>query len=512
VEGREPETAAADSYETVPYPELIHPHTHPDRLAVAGRLLGMRPAAADACRVLELGCGPGVNLVAMAQDLPRSHFVGIDSSPQHVARAREIIEAAALTNVDVRLGDIRSWDAGSDRYDFVLAHGVYSWVEADARSALLRVIGHVLAPEGLAFVSYNTYPGWFVLRGIREMMLFHARGEQDPVTRARKGAELLTFLLEHVDAQSSGYATDLARCKNALESRFGLLETERVASILHDELAPVNEPVFFHDFARRAESVGLQYVAEADLRGSTPVGLTPDLVRGIRGLASDLTSLEQYMDFVSNRTFRQTLLCRIEVSLNRTLTPGGGVLEDLFLFSETTPPDDLDALMAGAALRVIAGDAQIVTDHALSKAALGVLAAASPRSLPWTALVAQAADVAGSHPVAGEDLDRLSATLLRAFFASRSLVALSTLPDRFTTRVSSRPVVGPLVRLLAASGQPRVPNRRHERIVLDPLALPVVASMDGRHALDELRCVYTREDQPLESLLESLARSALLVS
>jgi hypothetical protein len=328
--------------------------------------------------------------------------------------------------------------------------------------------------------------------------------------RVAKGAELLTFLVDHADAQDSVHGVNLARHKAAIENRSGLLESERVTSILYDDLAAVNDPVYFHEFVACAEAADLQFVAEADLRGSTPVGLAPALVSGIRALATDVVSHEQYMDFVRNQAFRQTLLCRQDVRLTRTLSVSRQSMQDLFIFSAITPPENVDAVMAGGALRVTVGDAELVTDHPLSKAALAVLAAAAPRSLSWDDLVRHAAAIPRSGAATPADLDMLSATLLRAFFTSRSLVGLSTLRDRFTTAVAPRPAVSPLVRLLASGGQPRVPNRRHERVLLDPPALRAVAAMDGTIPVDDLRPLYSRTGQPLEALLAWLARSALL--
>lgn len=482
----------------------------------------MAPASIESCRVLELGCGPGVNLIAIAQDFPQSQFTGVDSFPGHAVRGSHIIRALGLQNVSVVQGDIRTFDAGSTRYDYIIAHGVYSWVETDVRDALLRVIRDNLAPQGIAIVSYNTYPGWFMLRAVREMMLFHGRDAADPVDRVAKGTEIVGFLLEHLDPGTNLYAANLAAYRHALEERFGLAEHERIASILHDELSVVNEPVFFHEFMRKVQAADLQYVAEADLRGSTPTGLAPGVVRRIRTLAQDLTSLEQYMDFLLNRTFRQTLLCRSEVPLARTLTSARTALEHLHLSTSASAPDDPGLLQPGVVLRMSAGGAEIATDHVLSKAALLVLAWASPRSCAWDSLVRESASVAKQTP-ASEDLDVMAATLLRGFMTSRSLVALGTAADRFTTTVSSRPRCAPLVRFLASEGQARVPSKQHERILLDPIAMAIAVHLDGHCSLDDLEGTYqgyrhriaAREssqgqDGTFETMMERLARSALL--
>ena len=49
-----------------------------------GKLFGLNTAAPTQCRVLELGCAAGLNLIAMAALLPESTFVGIDLSPVQI--------------------------------------------------------------------------------------------------------------------------------------------------------------------------------------------------------------------------------------------------------------------------------------------------------------------------------------------------------------------------------------------------------------------------------------------
>jgi methyltransferase-like protein len=484
----------------------------------------MRAARIDCCRVLELGCASGVNLIAMAGDLPESEFTGIDGSAVHAARGAALVRAIGLQNVRISHEDIRGFEPGLLRYDFIIAHGVYSWVDDDVREALLRVIRDSLAANGIAFVSYNTYPGWFMLRAVREMMLFHARHAQSPLERVEKGSEIVTFLLDHLDPRTNVYAANLAIYQNALEERFGLSQSERLASILYDELSPVNEPVFFHEFMRRAGEAELQYLAEADLRGSTPAGLPPAVVRQIRDLAADLTSVEQYMDFLINRTFRQTLLCRKEVVLTRSLRSGRDVLQDLYFWTTASPAVDYDVVRPGLTLRLSADGSELATDHLLSKAALLVLASASPRSMSWDELVRDAAAMTAEAEPSRQDQDVLSATLLRGFLTQRALVGLSTVPDRFTSAISAAPRCAPLVRLLASEGQRRVPNKRHERVVLGPLAMEVAQRLDGAHGAEGLRPVYERRARELkeqgipvpdvettfESLLSWFARAALL--
>ena len=144
----------ATSYDEVPYPRLAFPLTHPSHLATIGRLLGFASADVENCRVLELGCASGANLVPIAYALPKSRFIGIDFSERQVSDGREFIAALGLSNVSLERLDIlhvaeslRDSDCASRRdatawasagpFDFIIAHGIYSWVPDPVKDALL---------------------------------------------------------------------------------------------------------------------------------------------------------------------------------------------------------------------------------------------------------------------------------------------------------------------------------------------------------------------------------------
>src|SRR6516165_7913322 len=152
------------SYDEIPYSNNAFYHTHPDCLATVATLFGMKPAPVQACRVLELGCGRGGNLIPMATSLPTSRFVGIDLSARQIAGGQEAVESLGLTNVELKQLSILDVDSDFGRFDYIICHGVYSWVPAAVQEKILEICAQNLAPSGIAYISYNCYPGWH-LRG-----------------------------------------------------------------------------------------------------------------------------------------------------------------------------------------------------------------------------------------------------------------------------------------------------------------------------------------------------------
>ena len=157
-------------YDEVPYPGRAFAQTHPDRLATMATLYGLQPAPPSACRVLELGCGDGGNLLPMALALPESTFVGIDVAAGAIERARSLADDLDLENISFELLGIEHYEAPPGSFDYVIAHGVYSWVPEQVRDDLLAVCGRLLSEHGVAYVSYNSMPGHRTRQTLRDML------------------------------------------------------------------------------------------------------------------------------------------------------------------------------------------------------------------------------------------------------------------------------------------------------------------------------------------------------
>ncbi len=307
----------ATSYDDIPYPRLAFPLTHPSRLATVGRLLGMRPAGVATCRVLELGCAGGGNLVPMAYTLPGATWVGIDLSDRQIGEARTFAAAIGLANITFEPLDIAA-AAGVLRprfgeFDYIIAHGVYSWVPDQVKAALLAASRDLLAPEGIAYVSYNCYPGCQPREMLRRMCQYHGRAVGEPRAYAAETRKFLDFLLRALPTDGDVYRT-------ALREQAAGLAAESDEVLLHDDLERDNDPCYFHEFISRAASQGLQYLGDAHFGQMFGVGIATAALERIRA-AGDVLVTEQYLDFLYGRSLRTTLLCRSDRQLVRQIDP-----------------------------------------------------------------------------------------------------------------------------------------------------------------------------------------------
>ena len=299
------------SYDTVPYPSLPIRRSHPSLLAAMGRLLPLmwRPRK---CRVLELGCAAGGNLLPMAADFPDASFLGIDASAQQVADGQAAIRATGLANIEIRTEDLSAFPADAGLFDYIICHGVYSWVPRPVQDRIMAIGRRHMHPNGVFFLSYNTYPGWHLRGAVRDMMRFHARRIKDPREKIAQSRALLAFLVKSAGGSGEAY-------QKLLRDEAGVLAAQPDSYLFHEHLEDDNEPLYFHQFVERAEAAGLQYLANADFSTMLPANFGAEIA-GMLGNVSRL-SQEQYLDFLRNRTFRASFLCQSERGLAISIDP-----------------------------------------------------------------------------------------------------------------------------------------------------------------------------------------------
>jgi len=488
-----------NSYDELPYPSQAFVQTHPDRLATLARVFGLQPPPIEDCRVLELGCAAGGNLIPMAYALPGSRFTGVDLSARQVAEGRARIEALGLSNVRIEEASITDVDERWGAFDYVICHGVYSWVEPAVQDWILRIAGRLLAPQGIAYVSYNTYPGWHLRESVRHMMRFHAMPFDTPAERIEQARALLDFLAGAVPQEGNAYGRVLAR-------ELELLARCSDSYLYHEHLEPTNAPLYFHQFAERAAAHGLQYLAEADFAAMLTGRFPPEVAATLEGISADIIHLEQYMDFVRNRQFRQTLLCRQGLKVRRALSPA--VMQGMYVASAARREGE-GALDLDPRVEVTwraAGGALATASHAVSKAALALLAQRWPLGWPLEELLAEACRMA-NRP---DDVALPMQDLFQCFLSG--VLELRSWQPPCTSGLSDWPRASACAVLEAASSDV-VTSLRHEAVRLEPLALALLPLLDGRNdrvALEQ-RLAGTADTEAIARSLGSLARQALLI-
>ncbi len=452
----------AASYDSLPFGSRAIRESHPSHLAAVGRLFGLVTPPPETARVLELGCAEGGNVLPMAVGSAGATFLGIDLSERQVAAGERRRATLGLGNVELRVADVAAFDPGPGTYDYVVAHGLYSWVPEPVAEALLALAGRVLSPGGVAYVSYNTYPGWHLRGLVRDLLVRGTRGLESPAERIGRARELLAFVSENARDRSPAYGEALRDAA----SQFSLYDAAR---LFHEWLEEDNRPVWFLDFAARAARHGLEPLADARL-GAMPMGrVKPDVDDLLSARATGRLEKEELLDVLRNRAFRQTLLVRSPAPGREE--PDPAALEDLLFTTELVPAPGNGP---GTTFRGPAGS--LSTDDPALVSALRTLHEALPRALPLASLAGGAAEA-------------LRPALLRCIASGVVEARVGEVPC--APAAGDAPVASPLARLEAAGG-PLVTSLAHRNVELDPAALLLLRELDGR---------------PREAIARSLARN-----
>lgn len=428
--------------------------------------------------MLELGCGDGANTLSLAAALPGAQFLGIDAAASAIARGSELARAAGLRNARLLCADLEDLPGELGSFDYVIAHGVYSWIPPRVRGALLACCRAHLNPHGIAFVSYNAYPGSYLRDMTRDILLYHLRAIEDPAARLAGAQELMRTIVA-IEAPSP-YA-------QALREQLERMLRYSDALLFHDDLAEISTPFYFHEFAAHAAAHGLQFLAEAELADSQMRDVPDSAARLMAALPEDVVVREQYLDFFRNRMFRQTLLCHAEAPVRRTLEDRA---LEAFAFSSPARPHEGEGEEEAGALPADGPDQEpgetfltpegftITTSELLVAAAMRALGQAWPAAPSFAELLAVARAAAGPEVSAELVAQRLRAVLLEAHLAR--IVQLYGCASALAARPSEHPRASALARAQSAAGAQTVSSLLHANARLEGALEPrLLALLDG---------------------------------
>jgi len=399
------------------YGDFTFEETHPGNLAAIASLVGLNPPTVESSRVLEIGCGTGFNLLAMSQSLPGAQCTGLDYDPLHINRANEVSTAIGARNADFRCASIADFHAQPDSFDYIIAHGIYSWVPAAIRDCILDVIRQSLAPNGIAYISYNVFPGW------------HLRGPiGDALRQFPNPRQALDTLTANLISPDSLYARNF-------QAEWAETSKQPDYYILHEYLVPNSAPTYFHEFAAHTATHNLQFAAEANFF-SNSFAQPDDVQSRLEAAGPGLLPREQYLDWLVGRFFRQSLLCHSSLAI------------------ETPHPESLLAL-------------NVVPDPGKC---------ADVADDMFRAVLEQSPAPASQFDLLGMPQEFVAAVLWSGW--REGLWSLRAGPPPPPAAISAKPVACPLARYQAAAG-PTVTNRYHRRVQLTPEERELLQTLDG---------------------------------
>lgn len=322
--------------EDVLYKTFARRETHPARIGALARLYGLDAAAPDRCSYLEIGCGDGGNIIPLAVRNPHSTFLGIDRSERLIEKGRADSKALGLSNIELHCADISAYDVSPDSYDYIVCHGVYSWVSIEVQRAILRTAKKALRAHGVALISYNTFPGWRQRGVIRDILQVGAAASGEALTDRARYSAAMQFLERIVSERSNSEDMYGAYLKESYDR----LRQSEPSYVIQEFLGNHNSPVLFRDFMRDATESGFQFLSEARVVMMSEDDLSSPMKQFLASFGDDVVGREQGLDICRNRMFRETILCHSDRSLVRGLKVD--VFKELYFVANYVPVTTVD--------------------------------------------------------------------------------------------------------------------------------------------------------------------------
>jgi len=475
------QTLQSTSYNEIPYESFPFQQTHPDRLATIAKLFGLQSPDVETCKVLEIGCASGNNLIPMAEYLPKANFLGIDLSANQIDEGNKLLKNLGLPNIELRCQNILDFNEET-KFDFIIVHGIYSWVPAPVQEKILTISKKNLSPDGVAYISYNVLPGWHMRGMIRDMMLYHSGKFPDNESKIKQAKGLLEFLSKSVQGDKNPYGL-------FLKSELEILKKQNDGYFFHEFLEENNFPVYFHEFSSATNRHGLKYLGDTDVRTMSTRDLTPEAQQLLTKTPS-MIETEQYMDFLRNRMFRTSLI--VHDNKNPVYNLNSAAIVNFNVTSTLTPAEpnmDLHSTKPG---QFTAHDGTTIgTTEPLMKAALLCLYESSPNSMTVGEIIEGACKKLGSKPpVAADEIAKVTAQIGQTFITAYTSLPvgsleLTTRPIKRSLLISSKPRAFKLAQIQAGMiGM--VTNPRHQMIRLGDFVKVLLPMLDGKTTIAEI--------------------------
>lgn len=480
--GAQEEVVSALAYDEVPYSSYPFSQTNPLLLQGIGKIFGLNAPDPRRARILEIGCAAGNNILAIASQYPESSCTGFDYSARQVEIGRQALRELGIKNLELK--HLSALDITRDfgQFDYIICHGVLSWVPPEVQRKIIEICSANLSAEGIAYVSYNTLPGWNSVRSARDMMLYHTQRYNTPAEKAQQARLLLKFIGDSMRANSNPMAT-------VIDRELDMLTRHPDYYLLHDHLEEHNYQFYFHEFMAMAEENNLQYLAETSLEKMYSGNFSSEIAT-VLATSSDIVRTEQYMDYIYDRRFRSTLLCHKDRILNRKLS--SDMLMDGWILNRFSIPPGFAAQAIGTPgpLKFEAPSGMaLTTDDPVIHALVQVLWEQKNRPIRMDALVAQvhAKLEKAQHPAAARGgnalADMLCQHVMRYLFIGGLYYYAHDMP--FTTAISEKPATSALARHQART-QTWITTQRQDHLSLAPFDAALIRYLDGSNDAEAL--------------------------
>lgn len=311
------------TYDEQVYTSNAFHFSSPGHLRAAAHLYNLDSVPLENARVLELGCAGGGNLLPFAIAYPNAHVVGVDLSTVQIEQGQQVVQALGLKNLHLKAMSLTDITPEFGQFDYIISHGVFSWIPPEVREAMMRIVRDNLAPNGVAYISYNTYPGWKAGDIVRDAMLLHSHSAQNEADKLTSAKAMLNLLSEGI-APGNALAP-------SLRAAVAQVRTHSDYYIAHEYLEIFNNPCYLLEFVNMADQHNLTHAGDVEphVEISSTYGANVQLHHSLVAMGQPREVRQQYLDFAVGRNFRKSLIVHKERSANIPKSPDLDKLTDL---------------------------------------------------------------------------------------------------------------------------------------------------------------------------------------
>lgn len=471
-----------NKYDEKQYESYSYSLTFPEHLQTVGTLFGLKPAPYRKARVLELGCASGGNIIPLAVNFPEMEVVGIDYSPKQVEEGQALIKELGLSNIKLLCASIADYQPEGE-FDYIICHGVYSWVDESIRKKILELHQNHLSDYGIGCISYNTMPAWNMVLSVREMMKFHVRNFKTAEEKVTQARTLITFIAKGLEKDTSPYA-------KFLKDELGIISKANDTYIYHEYLEDVNKPLYFYQFVKQCAEFELSYLGDSNVPSMFPGNLKQSFNEKLSEI-KDVVRMGQYMDFIRNQRFRTTLICRKKHLPQRSLKVDSvesyclsycGQFQDVLSEAKVQSNEAVTFQSPGIVLTI---------QKPFPKACMKVLHDRYGKPIAYDDLVDESMKLV---PLSSRDeakrIINQDLNLMRLFLGGIVNIHMDT--GIYAQHIPNKPQTTELVRI-TAKARNMVPNLRHETHKLLDIERIMLQFLDGNHTIPEIKSLIEQK-------------------
>lgn len=289
------------SYDEVPYASKSFYNTQPIKLKTNLKLLNFDAPKIETANVLEIGCSFGGNIIPFALSYPKAKVTGLDLSETQINEGKKIIKHLDIKNIKLLHQNVLEYET-DEIFDYIICHGVFSWIPTEVQDAILKIVKKNLSKDGLAVISYNTYPGWKNLEIIKDAMIFRDR------YLSSRGIEITNENKVSFGKGAIEFLKDYSQLNERVKAGIKAISDKNDYYLLHEYYEVFNKPLYLYEFNEKLEKNGLKHIIDSDFAKSFPI-LNDEIEEKLNNeCGDDYITREQYCDFLNDLQFRSSII------------------------------------------------------------------------------------------------------------------------------------------------------------------------------------------------------------